>query len=135
MKLFLIAALMITSQGFTNPTNSFDVKIDLSWNGKRVSFPSIIVKDKETATVTQKTGDEEDFIEIYATEGKIQKHQGIMMKFTVGSIDKNGTRVVFSQPQILAKENEAAQITVSDKEKGLRELSLSVVARKNLRDL
>jgi hypothetical protein len=116
-------------------TSGYDLKMDLSLDGKHVSSPSVIVKSGEMASIIQKTDKEEasNFIEVIASEGEIQNHKGILMKFKVGSISKSGERTVLSEPRILAKENELAKITVSNKEGGSEQLSLSVVVkRKNL---
>lgn len=130
MKLVAIVLTFIGSTAFAS-TNGYDLKMDLSLNGKHVSSPRLIVKAGETAYINQKTDTEESFIEVVATEGSIQNHQGILMNFIVGVIDQNGQRVIKAKPQILAKENEAAQITVG--ENNGDEISLSVVAtRKSL---
>lgn len=130
MKLVAIVLAFIGSSAFAS-TNGYDLKMDLSLNGKHVSSPRLIVKAGETAYINQKTDTEESFIEVVATEGSIQNHQGILMNFIVGVIDQNGQRVIKAKPQILANENEAAQITVG--ENNGDEISLSVVAtRKSL---
>lgn len=127
MKLLGLALLMVGSSAFAS-TNGYDLKMDLSMNGKHVSSPRIIVKAGEKGTINQKTDTEESFIEVVATEGQVQNNKGIMMNFTVGYIGKNGERTIVSKPQILAKENEPAQITVGEKDG--TELSLSVVAKR-----
>lgn len=124
-----IALLLIGSSAFGS-TKGYDLKMELSLNGKHISSPRIIVKEGETATVTQKTDSEESFIEVVAIEGTVQNHNSIMMKFVVGTISKNGERTIVSKPQILARENEPAQITVSEKENGPVQLSLSVIAKR-----
>lgn len=127
MKLLGLALILVGSSAFAT-TNGYDLKMDLSMNGKRVSSPRIIVKAGEKGTINQKTGTEESFIEVVATEGQVQNHKGIMMNFTVGYIGKNGERNIVSKPQILAKENEPALITVGEKDG--TELSLSVVVKR-----
>lgn len=127
MKLLGLALLMVGSSAFAS-TNGYDLKMDLSMNGKHVSSPRIIVKAGEKGTINQKTDTEESFIEVVATEGQVQNNKGIMMNFTVGYIGKNGERTIVSKPQILAKENEPALITVGEKDG--TELSLSVVAKR-----
>lgn len=127
MKLVAIVLAFISGSAFGS-TKGYDLKMDLSLNGKHVSSPRLIVKAGETATITQKTQTEESFIEVIATEGSIQNHQGILMNFIVGVIDHNGQRVIKAKPRILAKENEAAQITVGGNNGD--EVSLSVVANR-----
>ena len=127
MKMLVMVLAFVGSSAFA-ATNGYDLKMDLSLNGKHISSPRVIVKAGETATVTQKTDTEENFIEVVATEGSIQKHKGILMNFVVGVIGKNGERTIKAKPQVLAKENEPAQITVG--EKNGEEVSLSVVANR-----
>ncbi len=130
MKLVAIVLAFIGSSAFAS-TNAYDLKMELSLNGKHVSSPRLTVKAGETAYINQKTDIEESFIEVVATEGAIQNHQGILMNFIVGVIDQNGQRVIKAKPQILANENEAAQITIG--ENNGDEISLSVIAtRKSL---
>lgn len=130
MRLVIVVLAFISSSAFAL-TNGYDLKIDLSMNGKHISSPRVIAKAGETASISQKTDTEESFIEVVATEGSIQNHNGILMNFVVGVIDKNGQRVIKAKPQILAKENETAQITVAEEDGN--QLSLSVTAtRKSL---
>lgn len=129
MKLLGIALLVTTSSAFAS-SNAYDLKMDLSINGKHVSSPRVIVKEGEPATIAQKTGAEEQFIEVVATEGSVHSHKGILMKFTVGTIGKNGERIIVSKPQILAKEGESAKITESDTNTGKEHISLSVIAQR-----
>ena len=127
MKLMAIALVFVGGSVFAS-TNGYDLKMDLSVNGKQISSPRVMVKAGETATINQKTETEESFIEVVATEGSIQNHKGILMKFTVGVIAQNGERVIKSQPQVLAKENEKTQVTIG--ENNGDEISLSVVAKR-----
>jgi len=57
----------------------YDLKMDLSLNGKHVSSSRIIVKSGEMGSITQKTepSDTANFIEVIASEGEIQNHKGI----------------------------------------------------------
>ena len=51
-----------------------------------------------------------------------------MMKFNISIIGKNGERKIVFKPQILAKENEKAEIIINDNKEN--KLSLSVIASK-----
>ncbi|MFN7728293.1 MAG: hypothetical protein ACK5P7_03980 [Bdellovibrio sp.] len=127
MKLLGLALIMVGNSVFAS-TNGYDLKIDLSMNGKQVSTPRLILKAGEVGKINQSTDGEKSFIEVVATEGQVQKHKGILMNFTVGHISKNGERTIVSKPQILAKENEPASITISEKDG--TEISLSVLAKR-----
>ena len=109
---------------------AYDLQMELTIDGKHVSSPRVLVKPGETASVTQQSETDNSFIEVVATEGTLQNHSGILMKFVVGTIDKDGKRTIVSHPEILAKENEPATITVGQKNGSPEELSLSVVAER-----
>lgn len=105
----------------------YALKMALSMNGKVVSTPQLIVRNGATGSITEESATQKTFIEVTATEGSVQKRQGIMMNFVVGRIAKDGTRTVLSRPSILANENEKAEITVADKQSG-ETMALSVIA-------
>ncbi len=127
MKLIVLVLSFMSSMALAS-SNGYDLKMDLSMNGKHVSSPQLIVKAGEKATINQNTNGIENFIEVVATEGSIQNHKGILMNFVVGVIGKNGERIIKSTPQILAKENQAAQITVG--ENSTETVSLTVIAKR-----
>lgn len=127
MKLVALVLAFLCSPAFAS-TVSYDLKMELSINGKPVSSPRLIVKSGEMGSISQTADTEESFIEVIATEGQVQGHKGIMMNFTIGYIGKNSDRTIVSKPQILAKENEPALITVGEKDG--TELSVSVVAKR-----
>lgn len=104
--------------------------MDLSLGGKHVASARMIVKAGEPGSITQNTGSQARFIEVVASEGSIQNHQGILMKFAIGSIGKNGERTIAATPQILAKEGEPASLTQTDTNSGAEQLSLLVVVKK-----
>ncbi|MBL7688366.1 MAG: hypothetical protein JNJ49_10045 [Bdellovibrionaceae bacterium] len=121
----LMAAGPATKAGYA-------LKMELSMNGKVVSTPQLIVRNGATGSITEESATQKTFIEVTATEGSVQKRQGIMMNFVVGVIAKDGVRTVLSRPSILANENEKAEITIAGKESG-ETMALSVIAaRKTL---
>ncbi len=128
MKLLSVALLLAASSAF-GTVNGFKLKMGVSLNGKLVSSPQLIVKAGETATFTQqKAGTEENFIEVIPTEGKIKNQDGIMMKFVIGTINKDGTRKVIATPEVLVKENVPARLTTRQMGSLKDELSLSITA-------
>lgn len=130
-KLILVACLFMGSAVFASDSG-YDLKVELSMNGKKPTQYQIIVKKGLKASIESQTPNDGNFIEVIANEGSIQNHKGILMDFLVGSIDQNGKRTVVSTLQVLANENEKAQITVGN-ENGKEGLTLSVIAtRKNL---
>ncbi|MGZ3768544.1 MAG: hypothetical protein ACXVCP_02270 [Bdellovibrio sp.] len=125
-KILFALSLLIGSSAFAS--NGYVLKMELSMNGKKVSSPRIIVLEGEAGSVTQETPTEKTFIEVVAKEGAIQNHKGILINFVVGYIGQDGKRNIVSKPQILAKENETAQVSVG--ENGKETMSLSVVAQR-----
>jgi type II secretory pathway component HofQ len=129
MKLLEIVLFAVSTSAFAS-SNAYDLKMDLSLDGKHVSSPRVVVNEGEPAIVTQDNGAKKLSIEVVATEGSIQNHQGIMMRFAISTIGENGERTVIARPQILAKEGEPAKITQSDSKSGSEQLSISVTAHK-----
>ncbi len=124
----IIALILIAGTSAFAANKGYDLRMNLTVDGKLVSAPQMIVEEGKTATVTQKneSGDE-SFIEVTASEGSVKNNNGILMKFTIGVVQKNGERKIISQPQILAKENKKAEITVGSNA-GTKDMSLTVVA-------
>jgi type II secretory pathway component GspD/PulD (secretin) len=128
MTKFLLSFLISSSA--LAATKGYDLKINLSMNGRHVSSPRLTVKPGEVALITQKSGEDESFLEVVATEeaGSGTK-KGILMSFAVGYIRKNGERTIVSRPRIMAVENEKAMIMVGGNE-GEESISLSVIAKR-----
>lgn len=126
MKLIGIIVLVLGGSAFAGGPG-YDLKMDLSMNGKHVFSPRVIAKAGETATATHKTDTEETFIEVIPTEGTIQNKKGILMQMTIGTINKAGQRTVLSKPRVLANENETATMTVENKNS---KISLSVLVQR-----
>ncbi len=108
----------------------YDLKMDLTMNGKHMSSPRVLVKAGEKATIAQEGKNGGSFIEVVATEGEVQGNAGIMMSFTVGTIDKKGARTIVSRPKILAVENSEARITVGENENSVEQISLTVTPKR-----
>jgi hypothetical protein len=113
MKLILvISAFLLSLQCFAS-TKAFDVKAEVSIDGKLVSRPHIVTKPNELASINQKLqGDKDILIEMTASDyhSKDPKN-GIMMKFTVSRLDE-GKRTVLATPQIVALPGEEAMIEI-----------------------
>lgn len=111
-------------------TTSYDLKMELSLNGKHISSPRVIAREGETATIIQKSDDMETFIDVVTTT--YDAKNTVMMKFTVGTIGKNGERIILSSPKIISKENEVAKISQGETGKP-EQISLSVIAKRQIR--
>ncbi len=126
MKILAVITLMISGNSFA-ATNTYDVKMSLSIKGKD-NFPShIVAEEGKVATIIQNSvenKDEKTFVDILASK-KVLKNskEGISIKFTAGTIDNNGKRYTQFNTQIIALENQLAEIREDD-------LSLFITATK-----
>jgi Flp pilus assembly secretin CpaC len=128
MKVSLVLfALFFGSISFA-ATKAFDVKAEVSLDGKPVSTPHIVTKPNELASVTQKAADNSEIqIEMIATDYTSKDTKdGIMMKFKVYR-NADGNRTELSRPQIVALPGEEAQIIVGKTGK-IPAVSVKVVA-------
>lgn len=112
-------------------TNGYDIKMELSMNGKYVASPRVITKVGETASITQDSNGEKVFVEVNATEKPTNNKQAILMKFVVGTISATGEKKIVSTPQIITVENQKAKITVGTPQ-GQEAFSLSVIATREI---
>jgi hypothetical protein len=124
-KSFIVLCFLMGSSAFA--ANVYHLKMDLSIDGKKVASPGLVVREGAPASITEESSTGKSFVEVIAKEGSIQNHKGILMNFVVEYSGPNGERKILAKPQILAKENEPAQITVG--ENG-QEMSLTVVAQR-----
>lgn len=129
MKIFGTVLLVMSGSAFASST-AYDLRMNLAIDGKHVSSPRVIVKEGASATITQEIDSQKQFIEVIATESKIQKQAGVRMKFVIGLIGANGERTILARPQVIATEGKPAQITQNDTLSGEERLSLSVTAHK-----
>lgn len=134
MKILWMVFLMTFGNAFA-ATNFYDLKMDILMNGNHRFSPQILVKEGQVGSFTQtniNTG-EESFIDVVASKSEIKNiKNGVLMKFTIGTVDKNGIKHIFGQPQVIASENQEANITEGITEKGNEILSLSVIATKRI---
>ena len=126
MKYFLTTAWLLAGSALA-AGQGYDLKTEVTINGKAVAAPEMIVKKGQLSTAATK----DVFIEVLADENPVAAHPGILMKFTVGSIGPNGERKILGKPQIIAAENQRAEVTVSSDEKGADKYSLAVTAHRN----
>jgi hypothetical protein len=101
---FFIPCLSLASAQRYNLSLSYAVNEGATVNGK------ILVKERQTAILQGK----EHFLEIVAEEGKIMNRSGILLSFNVMEVRTDGKRSVLTQPKLLVKENEPAEITIDD---------------------
>jgi hypothetical protein len=127
MKMLVIVLLITFGKAFAT-TNTYNIKMNLSIKGKN-NFPTqVIAEEGKATTVTQKSNDKDDetFVDIITTKKVLKTNkEGLSIKFTAGTIDKNGERHIQFKTQILAIENQSAQIQDGD-------LSLSFTATRQI---
>ncbi len=124
----VLALVLALTAGSALAGNGYDLTIDLTMNGKHVASPRVIVKDSEVATVSTTWNSQGRFLEVVATEFKGTGAPGILIKFTLGSVDKTGARTVLSRPQILTTEGPVSKIEVGNT--GAEQVSLTVQAKR-----
>lgn len=134
MKSFYLLLLMISTQAFS-ATAGYDLKIDLSLNGKHISSPRLHVEEGVVGSIETTSKDksgylESNYIEVKVSEILVSNKKRIKMNFTVGIFDKTGLKVVTSKSNLIARENENVKITLSENEDSTKHLVLSVVAKR-----
>ena len=120
-------ALVSGSSSFA-AMRSYDLKMDLSMDGKHVSSPRVITEEGSVASITQQADGKTYFIDVVASEEGAKG--AINMKFVVGTVSDSGERTVVAEPTISALEKEKAEISVRDETSPAR-VSLSVVATRS----
>jgi len=124
--LFLFCILIFATSAYASPKNH-TLDMELSVDGAGPFFPKLTIQEGKKGTVEYKTGSKKRFLEVVPTEGEMNGHKGILMKFEIGKILKDGSRKILSKPTLLAMEGEKSSIEVGDV--GEKELvSLKVVA-------
>lgn len=129
MKVFLLGLFFISGEILAG-TNGYELKINLSLNGKFISSPVILVKEGELATVDQKDSKDSSYIEVKATESIVSDKKRIKMHFTVGIIDNSGQKIVTSKNNIIVRENETTKITLNENEDNSKHLAMSIIAKR-----
>lgn len=109
-------------------THRYDLSVQLSRGGKTIGTPRFLVSEGEITTVTERTGSEHSFIEVVANETATTSGPAISLQFAIGTVDPKGNRNVESQPSLVVKENQSAQIAISQKD--LPQTSLTVLAKR-----
>lgn len=129
-KFFIGFVCLLVSSLALAQKKSFDLKMELVLNGQATSRPRMIVNEGEKAMITEESNGQKNFIEVVATEvGSSDPQSAILMKFVVGKIAADGSRIVISTPVISALPNEKGQISIVNENEEV-DLSLSVVAKK-----
>lgn len=130
MKFFSLLLVMFSVTSAFAVNHNYDLKLKLSLNGQKPTHMHIVVKEGEIATVTNKNSKGLTFVDVEATDSTDAVVDSIHMKFTVGTIDNKGVKTIISTPQVTAKENVTAEITVGKPEAKVPDLKMSVVVKR-----
>lgn len=129
---FLILLSFICSGKAMASINSYELKTNLSINKKHVSSAMVMMREGKLASITQKNNDtdEENFIEVVTTKDDQYMEDGILMRFTIGTVDKNGVKHILARPQVIAKDKQESKISLGAKNGEI--LELSVIAKSKI---
>lgn len=108
-------------------TNVYELQIDLTLNQKPTISKQLSIADGSKVTISEEGKGVTTTVEVTAKEGAIQNTKGIVFDLVIGTIAKDGKKTILSRPQILAKENEPAEITSANNE---NEISLSLLVKR-----
>jgi hypothetical protein len=127
MKALLALAIAYSAQAWASQ-NTYKLDMKLSVDGKHTASPKMIVKEGETATITQQSKNQKTFIEVIAKEGKIKDQNGIIMNMIIGTMNKDGSRKTLSKPMVFVKDGEKAEFSMNDD--ASHGVSLSILAKR-----
>ena len=126
MKAIFFFAILVSEPAMGAP-NTYELTLDLTIPAHNItSAPRLTVEEGKSVSIF----DGNSFIEVVASE---EKNNGIKMLFAVGTIDKDGKRKTLGEPAIVARENEAAQLSISENKGTRPDITLGVTV-KRMRD-
>lgn len=126
MKFLLTLSILLMSVSAVAASNIYNINVKISTDGQPETASGLTIEEGKTGTIVSETNVEKSYFEVVATEGEFDGNKGILMKFVVGSILKDGSRKVISQPTILAKAGEEASIEIGNNKK--EKMTLKVIA-------
>lgn len=124
---FLFSAAVASSAApDANPEPIYDMKIEVSIDGKRAATPRVITRAGAKAVVSEKEGSQETYIEVTANPHE-RDARAISMAFVVGTVGKNGERVPLDRMMIIAAENQKAILSSENAQTG-KKVEIAVIA-------
>lgn len=114
-------------------TDAIDITAKVVLNNGETSYTShIVVKEGQKASLTNTNASktQKTFMDVVATREQPNEEgtRAILLVFTVGTIEADGSRKILSNPRIVTLENEPAKITQGTKP-GDEGLSVTAVAK------
>lgn len=116
MKLTALILVSLFSSLTLAAGNGYRLDMEVTVNNETIK-PQVMIKEGQMGSITEKSGAEEHFVEIVATEHTMKNKKGVLMNFVVGTVGKNGQRTVLAKPQVFTLENEKATITTEGTDK------------------
>lgn len=132
MKYLITTLLLLLATTAFAATTSYDLKMQISLDGKLISTPEIITHTGVATTFSSGTGTDDISIEVLATETSVNDKKGILLNFVFKTTVKGGqkTSTTSRKAEVLVTEGKPTTFTVGDAKSGKEELSLTVVAKK-----
>ncbi|MEY4617498.1 MAG: hypothetical protein RJB66_2458 [Pseudomonadota bacterium] len=129
-KLILISMIMISPFASTG-TLKYRIQMNLSRGGEVVSTGTFLARNGEAVEISQGNTNTNHIIEVTAIETTFNGESMIHLKLKVEGVEKNGERVVIAEPEILAHENQMAELVVGSQEKQ-NDLQVNIIAERTL---
>lgn len=131
VKITALLFFLMSSTVFAAGPTAYNMKVDLSLNGKHIGSPQVTTTAGDQASVIIDSKNQKYFIDVVANEepAKDGGKSGVNMNFTVGTVSATGKKTVISNAGIIAVENEKAQLSQTNN-KGVEEFSLAVVVNR-----
>ena len=115
--LFFTPALSLAAPVPMAPVTSatYELKVEFAIDGKVVSSPRMIVLADKKEMISEREPNSKNgtFIEVVTRDESTQDGDAILMHFVVGTIDRDGNRIVLAEPKILTLENSKAMVETS----------------------
>lgn len=114
ISLLTTVTLFMISLGSAAKSQKFDLALKLLVNGQEKASPRLVVNSGQEASIIEGSELEKYSIQLVAQNGAIQGRSGILIKFKVSEVKKDGSSRIFSEPHLLAQANQPAEISVGN---------------------
>lgn len=111
---------------------SYDIRLELSLNGKKLANPRLIVKEGESGFITYEDAATKvkNYLEVVAKEEtELNKGNLIFVDLKLGHLDQSKKKSLDFNPDMLIKNNSSSKLTILDA-KTNDTLKIEVLAKK-----
>lgn len=129
-KLILFSLIMVSPFASTG-TLKYRIQMNLSRGGDVVSSGKFLARNGEVIEIDPSHTNSNHRIEVTAIETTFNGESMIHLKLKVEGVEKNGERIIIAEPEILAHENQMAEVIVGNEEKN-NELQVNIIAERTL---